>query len=200
MKLLMFSDLHCDIQAAELLVQTARDVDVVIGAGDFATMRKGLEQTIEILQQIDRPSILVPGNAESDEELTNACSQWPQAHILHGTGCELDGVSFFGLGAAVPVTPFGTWSFDLDEIRATQLLESCPDGGVLVTHSPPLGVLDRSSTRKKLGSKAVLTAIKKHQPRLHVCGHIHDCWGQTEQIGSTAVVNAGPQGVVWELQ
>ena len=43
MKLLLFSDLHCDADAALRLVEQSNRADVVIGAGDFSTMRRGLE-------------------------------------------------------------------------------------------------------------------------------------------------------------
>ena len=38
MKLLLFSDLHADTIAAQQLLQQAQSVDVLVGAGDFATV------------------------------------------------------------------------------------------------------------------------------------------------------------------
>src|SRR5207302_1566512 len=84
MRLLAFSDLHRDRERAERLVELAREADVVVGAGDYATMRMGLEGTIEVLSAISAPALLVPGNAESDTELWQACGSWPGAHVLHG--------------------------------------------------------------------------------------------------------------------
>lgn len=52
MKLLLCSDLHCDTAAAARLVQVARDVDVFIGAGDFANVRSGLSKTIDVLREL----------------------------------------------------------------------------------------------------------------------------------------------------
>src|SRR5690242_16407019 len=106
MKLLTFSDLHRDQDRAERLVELAREADVVIGAGDYATMRMGLGGTIELLSAIAAPTVLVPGNAESDTELWQACSGWPSAHVLHGAAVQLNGAQFFGLGGGVPPTPF----------------------------------------------------------------------------------------------
>ena len=65
MKLLLFSDVHCDIQRCEKLVQRSESVDVVIGAGDIGLLRKGLKKTIAVLRQIRKPTVLVPGNSES---------------------------------------------------------------------------------------------------------------------------------------
>jgi uncharacterized protein len=68
-KLLAFSDLHRDREHADRLVELASGADLVVGAGDYATMRIGLERTIETLSAITVPTVLVPGNAESDTEL-----------------------------------------------------------------------------------------------------------------------------------
>lgn len=110
------------------------------------------------------------------------------------------GVPFFGLGGGVPVTPFGSWSYDFTEEEAAKLLANCPAGCVLVSHSPPKGTVDVSSQGKSLGSVAVRDAILRCKPVLVVCGHIHACGGKQGMIGQTPVVNAGPAGVDWELE
>ena len=200
MKLLLFSDLHGDARAARRLVEQARSVDVVVGAGDFGNLRREIGRPISVLQAIDRPAILVPGNSESDEELRAACRDWPSAQVLHGEGTTVEGVPFYGLGGGVPVTPFGAWSWDFTEDEAADLLADCPAGGVLVSHSPPKGVVDVSSDGQSLGSTAIREAIQTKQPALVVCGHIHGSGGQQGRLGETVVVNAGPEGVVWELE
>jgi len=60
-------------------------------------------------------------------------------------------------------------------------------------------VLDLSSDGRRLGSQAVreTTLIKK--PNLVVCGHIHGSAGQIDRIDETTVINAGPQGIIWEF-
>jgi Icc-related predicted phosphoesterase len=199
MKLLLFSDLHCDADRALALVKRSRQADVVVGAGDLGNVRRGLARTVAILKAIDKPAVLVPGNNESYDELVEAARDWPSAVVLHGSGKQIQGVDFFGLGGGVPITPFGDWSFDLSEDDAARLLAGCPKGAVLVSHSPPQGVLDVSSSGKSLGSIAVHQAIDRCQPRLVVCGHIHACGGQAATIGATTVINAGPEGVEWTL-
>ncbi len=200
MRLLLFSDLHCDARAARQLVEGAAEVDVVVGAGDFANIRRGLEVTLEVLKAIDKPAILVPGNSESDAELVAACRGWPTARVLHGTGANVAGVEFWGLGGGVPITPFGSWSFDFSEEQAEQLLTGCPAGAVLVTHSPPKGAVDLSSSGASLGSVAVRRTIEEKQPSLVVCGHIHGSAGKMAKIDGTPVINAGPAGRVWDLE
>ena len=45
------------------------------------------------------------------------------------------------LGAGIPVTPWD-WSFDLDDEAASEMLAACPEGALLVLHSPPRGHCD----------------------------------------------------------
>lgn len=200
MRMLLFSDLHCHQPAAVELVKQSHDVDVVVGAGDFGNCRRGLNEAIASLRGIVRPSIVVAGNAESIDELCEACDAWPSAHPLHGEVVSINGISFFGLGGAIPETPFGSWSWDHSEAAARDWLNAAPSGCVLVSHSPPRGILDRDSQGRSLGSVAVREAIDRLQPRLVVCGHIHASAGRWEKLGVTTVVNAGPIGIVWDLE
>ena len=198
MKLFVFSDLHRDRDAARSLVERSGEADVLVGAGDFAVMRQGIDDVIEILREVDKPTVLVPGNGESDVELREACAGWASAHVLHGEVVTLDSIPFYGIGGGIPVTPFGEWSFDLTEDEADAMLAGCPRGGVLVSHSPPHGHVDEVGGRH-LGSHAVLDTIERVSPRLVVCGHIHGCWGQRSTVGQTLVLNAGPEGQLLEL-
>ena len=199
MKLLCFSDLHCDSQAARRLVDMSSDVDVVIGAGDFANQHRGLRDTLDVLQAIEKPAILVPGNGETHDELTNATADWKSATVLHGSGCSVQGVEFWGVGGGIPVTPFGAWSYDFDESQASEMLAGCPHGGVLVVHSPPRDTVDHDSSGRVRGSESIRAAVLKTKPRWVICGHIHSDWEKQVQLGPTNILNAGPRGVVVDL-
>lgn len=191
--MLAFSDLHRDLDQAGRLVEMSADADVVVGAGDFCSVHEGLEEAIDVLGGIEAPTVLVPGNNETEEALREACSDWDAATVLHGEGAEVAGLPFFGLGAGVPITPWD-WSYDLSEKDAEAMLADCPEGCVLVVHSPPRGHCDRSGGGDHLGSEAILDAIESKQPRVAVCGHIHESWGSESTVGSTRVLNLGPDG------
>jgi Icc-related predicted phosphoesterase len=79
------------------------------------------------------------------------------------------------------------------------MLAKCPASAILVSHSPPKGAVDVSSSGRSLGSTAVRAAIASKKPRLVVCGHIHDSGGQTAWIENTPIINAGPDGIVFDL-
>ncbi|HEU4393878.1 MAG TPA: metallophosphoesterase [Solirubrobacterales bacterium] len=172
--------------------------DVVIGAGDFASVHEGLEETIGALASIATPTVLVPGNNETVDALRDAAADWDAATVLHGEGATIGGAEFFGLGAGIPVTPW-EWSFDLDDETATAMLAPCPEGVVLVLHSPPRDHCDASADGTPFGSPALRRAIEEKQPRLAVCGHIHESWGCESQIGATPIRNLGPTGTWIEL-
>ena len=190
MRLLAFSDIHRDLDQAREIASMAADADVVVAAGDFGSLHRGVEQLIDMLVVIEKPTVLVPGNNETDDELREACGGWRSSIVLHGSGCEIDGVSFWGLGGGIPTTPW-PWSYDLTEEEAARALESCPDSlDVMVLHSPPHGYLDGS---RSLGSTALLEAIERVQPRVAVCGHIHECAGGEASVGATRLFNLGPR-------
>jgi uncharacterized protein len=67
---------------------------------------------------------------------------------------------------------------------------------VLVVHSPPKGYVDGP---RRLGSEAILAAIEDKQPRLVLCGHVHEAAGEEATVGASRVVNVGPAGVVLEV-
>lgn len=193
MKLLAFSDLHRDLDAAASLVERSGEADLVVGAGDFASIHEGLEETVNALSAIEPPTVVVPGNNETEGALRAAT----KATVLHGQGDKERGI--WGLGAGIPTTPWD-WSFDLSEEEAAVRLEECPEGlDLLVLHSPPYGHCDLSGQGDHLGSTAILEAIKRTQPKVAVCGHIHESWGAESTIGETQVFNLGPQGRMIEL-
>lgn len=200
MNLLLFSDVHTDLAAGRTLVERSGTVDVAVCAGDLAAMRENLQPVVDVLSDIAAPSVLVAGNGESADELSAACQAagWDDSHVLHGSGVEIRGISFWGVGGGIPVTPFGAWSWDFSEDEARELLRDCPDGAVLVSHSPPFGHVDVSQG-EHLGSRAVLEAVERTEPSLVVCGHIHSCWRQESGVGPSRVVNAGPEGMVVEI-
>ena len=198
MKLLAFSDLHRDLDQAVDLVTQSEEADIVIAAGDFASVHEGLEEAIDALKPIQKPTVLVPGNNETEEALRSACEGWDEASVLHGGSVDLEGHLFFGLGAGVPVTPWD-WSFDLDEDAAASALAKCPRGAVLVLHSPPLGHCDRSGSGDSLGSRAIMEAIERVRPPVAVCGHIHESWGCESAVGESRIYNLGPTGRMIEV-
>jgi len=199
MKLLLCSDLHASKALCHKIFELSAKADLVIVAGDIGHLRRRLAETIAVLIDIKTKTILVPGNSESYIELKEACSKWQNAFVLHGNGLKLDGFDFYGIGGGIPVTPFGSWSWDFSEDEAKVLLKNCPEEAVLISHSPPKGILDVSSSGQSLGSVAVKECIDIKKPPLVVCGHIHESSGKVSRYGDSAVINAGPHGIWFDI-
>lgn len=78
------------------------------------------------------------------------------------------------------------------EKKLNKLLKENPNA-VLITHNPPYGVVDKVYNGEHVGSKIILNAIKKHKPKLVLCGHIHEAKGEGK-ISRTKIYNLGWHG------
>lgn len=192
MRILAFSDLHCDVVAARGIVAASVGADVVIGAGDFATRRQGAAKTLGILAECAAPVLLVHGNHDDPDEIAALCAAAPQLTYLHGTGITIAGRTFFGLGGEVPARKPHAWNTAHSEAEASALLAPMQTGAILITHTPPFGVVDRQANGAHEGSAAVRAAIKSASARECFCGHIHASWGAHAHLDRTPVTNLGP--------
>ena len=189
MKILAFSDIHRDASACHLIVEAAAQADLVIGAGDFASCHDGLAEVMQLLAPLGDKALLVPGNNET----ANALRAATDLTVLHGEVAVRGGLTIAGIGAAIPPLPPLPWrSYDLTEEQAGALLAPITKADIFISHSPPLGVVDRHAQAGSIGSATVLQTIKRLQPALVFCGHIHDCWGDEALVGTSRVCNLGP--------
>ena len=110
------------------------------------------------------------------------------ATYLQDSGVELMGLRIWGS----PWQPvFFNWAFNLprgEPLRARWALIP-NDTDVLVTHGPPMGHGDMTSEGTRVGCEALLDAIQRVCPRLHIFGHIHEDHGVSWE-GETACINA----------
>jgi Icc-related predicted phosphoesterase len=201
------------------------DGDILVHAGD-ATVRGTRREVTEFADWFGelphKHKVFVPGNHdigfEDDQEAM--ADLMPPCHILMGAAngtVTIEGLKFWGS----PYQPeFCNWAFNVP--RGPMLRKhwaTIPDGtDVLVTHSPPLGVLDRvyrtteiidHSTklydpeaprprkfkrwREHVGCADMWQAVQRVQPRLHVFGHIHCDAGVEQHVKGflgTVFVNA----------
>ena len=117
-------------------------------------------------------------------------------HYLYERTVEVEGLKIYG----APWTPtFQDWSFMRDrgeDIR--KHWDRIPnDTDILVTHGPPLGVLDMNYEGKQCGCEDLLEAVLRVRPKLHVFGHIHDHHGVErfqDDHGKIVFVNAAQCG------
>jgi len=102
-------------------------------------------------------------------------------------------VTVFGINIyGSPWQPyFANWAFNLPRgPPLQQVWAKIPAAtDILVTHGPPFGHGDTTSDHKVCGDQDLLEMIKTIRPALHVCGHIHEGYGVTQE-GPTVCVNA----------
>jgi len=51
----------------------------------------------------------------------------------------------------------------------------------------------------KEGSDGVKKAVRKFQPDILICSHIHEASGIEEKVGKTRVINVGTEGKIIEI-
>lgn len=124
-----------------------------------------------------------------------AKEQCPRIILLNDSSTMIDGIKFYG----TPVQPyFFNWAYNRAETDAEMLhygvpsikphFEAIPnDINVLITHGPPLGILDEVKGREgqHLGSASLLEAVKRVKPDVHVFGHIHSGHGELHRDGTS---------------
>ncbi|MDX2004531.1 MAG: metallophosphoesterase [Meiothermus sp.] len=111
------------------------------------------------------------------------------------------GVSFHGvaLTTAYDMPELAlTWDHMTVNPAAEQYAWDFEPVDVVVAHGPPLGHLDKMVTGKNVGSSCALEYIERCQPRLYLCGHIHEAAGEV-RLGRTRVVNVAERWVVLEV-
>lgn len=70
-----------------------------------------------------------------------------------------------------------------NKISSQELWEKIPTGiDILITHFPPYGIGDLTRNGSHLGSKDLLTAIRRIKPKYHIFGHIHENYGIFKEI------------------
>jgi Icc-related predicted phosphoesterase len=105
------------------------------------------------------------------------------------------GLKIWGSGITqLPGEPFGIGS----PAERAKLYSTIPaDVNILVTHTPPYGILDRSpGSLYHSGCPELREAVERIKPQLHVFGHIHGAHGM-QSNEHTVFVNAsnlGPDG------
>jgi Icc-related predicted phosphoesterase len=104
---------------------------------------------------------------------------------LEDESCDFEGVSFYGS----PHQPeFMSWAFNLprDGHELASAWDKIPQGtDVLVTHGPPLGILDRPhGTGPPVGCKLLRERVRALKPRAHIFGHIHGSYGKHHEDGT----------------
>lgn len=189
MRLFAIADPHGNYSKIEELLEQSGDIDVVLIAGDITNFGPD-EKALELLDLFKPPILAVPGNCDHKSILK--VIEESRATNLHNEAVKIDGVKFVGMGGSNPTpfcTPFEIEECDFDTNLNNLIGETAkPDETlVILTHSPPYGVLDEVDDMH-VGCKALSAFLDKAD--LIVCGHIHEARG-IKRSGKTTIVNPG---------
>lgn len=76
------------------------------------------------------------------------------------------------------------FTVDTDEELAEKWALIPSDTDILITHSPPYGILDevRTDSKWNKGSKSLINRVQEVKPMLHCFGHLHECGGKQDDL------------------
>lgn len=125
-------------------------------------------------------------------------AEFPGVTYLQDSEVTIDGVKFYG-------SPWSPWYYDWgfnfranviekygrypqvqhDRDHARETWAKIPnDVDVLITHTPPEGILDKANDDHKLGCPELRKRLRSlSNLRLHTFGHIHESYGQVDYLG-----------------
>jgi Icc-related predicted phosphoesterase len=200
-KILIFSDIHGDLQAIERVM--AQPADLYIDAGDLATFRKGLDRCGEALQPLGERLWVLPGNHETHDDTRAMCQRFGFVDFhrqVRALESAKGAIQWAGLGYS-NVTPFKTpGEYSEEEIAKALAAFDEIRPLCLVVHFPPLGTkLDEYAPGKHAGSPALREWVERVQPAYLFCGHIHEAAGFTDRLGATKCFNVGKYGYRLEI-
>lgn len=199
MDLLVFVDLHGSKEALKVVLEKAKDVDLVVCAGDLSEWGQGTDAIIYKFEKEKIPMLVIPGNHEFDEELMEICRKCKYVVDIHRAHYEVGEYFFFGYGGggfALESKEFER----LSEAFIKQTKDRKDKKVILVTHGPPYGTkVDFIPGLGHRGCKSIRNFIEKHQPLLNICGHLHETVNAKDRIGKTIIINPGPEGKIIKI-
>jgi Icc-related predicted phosphoesterase len=179
--------------------------NVLVHAGDFGVRGTFGEvhhffDALRELSNLYKAIVFIPGNhddaADKHPKIFNSyLKELPKnVYYLQCYPVTIDNIKFYGCPHTNPygdVKAFTQYSDNNFQAKFSledhwELIPENTD--VLITHSPPYGIMDLAKTIK-CGSKSLLERVKVIKPKVHIFGHIHPGSG-TFQTKDTLFVNA----------
>jgi Icc-related predicted phosphoesterase len=184
LRIALTSDLHTLHREVEI-----PRADLFLMAGDACFMGNGPRQLDDFNDWLGelpvRHRLITAGN--HDAPIAADVEMWRKrlsnATLLINEGIIIEGVHIWGS----PVTRVDGAFGMPDEAERDALyseIPSDPPVDILITHGPPLGILDGGK-----GCAALRRAVIRLRPRLHVFGHVHSAYG-LRPTRQTLFVNA----------
>lgn len=187
MKIVCISDTHN--RHKKLNIPNA---DILIHAGDFST--SNINSIISFNEWLGllphKHKIIIAGNNDIlfEKDSIRAKELITNAIYLEDSGIQINGFNIWGS----PVSPkFSNKAFNRSRGQEIKKhWDMIPkEIDILITHTPPLGILDKTFFGYHAGCKDLLGCINKIKPKISIFGHIHHSYG-IEKINEITFVNA----------
>ncbi|SHI88768.1 Predicted phosphoesterase [Mesonia phycicola] len=173
--------------------------DLIIHAGDLteAGTERELKDFFDWFSKLPYPyKICIAGN--HDFYLENISKQELEELIpnnviyLEDEAVNINGINFWGS----PYTfTHHNWAFKKKQLEMETHWKKIPQQtNVLITHTPPKGVLDESNKEAEIGCPFLKEQITLKKPKFHIFGHLHENYGivklqQTTYINATSFIH-----------
>jgi Icc-related predicted phosphoesterase len=176
MELLSVADIHGSQYRLNLVLKNIdnHNPDMVIVCGDLTQFGPG-EVAKNFLDQIPIETLVVTGNIDSSDVYNGI--EDSKALLIEKKRVIKKGIPFFG----IKELNLGIFN----KIEENKLID---EKTIIVTHIPPYGTQDKVFIGMHGGSRDLRAIVDKYEPRLVLCGHIHEDPGFTK-INNTVVVN-----------
>jgi len=175
MRITAISDLHGHFPQLE-------GGDLLIVGGDL-TARDTIYEHAEFLGWLNlqpyKKKIFIAGNHDNNADKK---FEWDESiSYLCDSGTEFEGLKIWGSPwtKTFPGINPHCKAFTVDtEEELEEKWDLIPeDIDILITHSPPYGILDKNSKQEHCGSESLFKELYRIKPKLHVFGHIHESYG-----------------------
>lgn len=180
------------------------DGDILIHAGDF-TNQGNLDKVEEFNSWLGslphRHKVVIAGNHDLSfdyekiqrPELREAKSLMTNCIYLEDSTITIEGLKIYGT-PRTPLYGHHLVGFMISRSDVQMWEEACAkiptDTDILISHGPPLGILDANYKGEMCGSEVLLRhVVERVKPKYHIFGHIHESYGIATN-GSTVFANA----------
>jgi len=182
MKIWHFGDSH----TYHGLLDIPKNIDMIIFSGDATNPLNPVLNEIEMLNFLHwfalidcRYKIMIAGNHDSSIEKNRVTKKTIEEYgiiYLENEEVIIEGIKIWGS----PYCPtFGNWCFMKNRNKLDKIWRHIPeDTDILVTHTPPKGILDYSHDYnnyvERCGCSALMKRILNLNIKYHLFGHIHN--------------------------
>jgi Icc-related predicted phosphoesterase len=208
MRILFVADLHYELKQFDWLMARASQFDAVIIGGDLLELCSFLEkdvQTVVVEKYLSRLCrqtrlLVCSGNHDGDARSNADESICHWLREMKANQLFVDGDSVELDGTLITICPW--WDGPVSRAEVENLLlrdaNRAKQRWIWIHHCPPDGSPVSWAGKKFGGDEFLVEWIKRHQPDLVLCGHIHNApfhpkgsWN--DRIGRTWVFNPGRQ-------